>query len=37
LTLELVNVRTGQNDKESAQLSKGYNVSAGAKLTHLFD
>jgi hypothetical protein len=37
LTLEMVNVRTGQYDKESAQLSKGYNVSAGAKLGHMFD
>ncbi len=37
LTLEMVNVRTGQYDKESAQLSKGYNVSAGAKISHIFD
>ncbi len=37
LTLEMVNVRTGQYDKESAQLSKGYNVSAGAKLSHMFN
>ena len=37
LTLEMVNVRTGQYDKESAQLSKGYNVSAGAKISHMFD
>jgi hypothetical protein len=32
LTLELVNVRTGQYDKESAELSKAYNVSLGAKM-----
>jgi hypothetical protein len=37
LTLEMVNVRTGQYDKESAQLSKGYNVSAGAKISHIFN
>jgi hypothetical protein len=37
LTLEMVNVRTGQYDKESAQLSKGYNVSAGAKISHMFN
>ena len=37
LTLEMVNVRTGQYDKESAQLDKGYNVSAGAKLSHMFN
>jgi len=32
LTLEMVDVRTGQYDKESAQLSKGYNASTAAKL-----
>lgn len=36
LTLEIVNVRTGQYDKESAELSKGYNVSAGAKIRGMF-
>ncbi len=35
LTLEMINVRTGQYEKESAELSKGYNVSAGAKLRNL--
>lgn len=32
LTLEMINVQTGQYDKESAQLSKRYNVSAAAKI-----
>lgn len=32
LTLEMIDVRTGQYDKESAQLSKGYNVSPMAKV-----
>jgi len=32
LTLELVNIKTGASDKESAELKKGYNVSAGAKI-----
>ncbi len=36
LTLEMVEVRTGQYDKESAELDKAYNVSAGAKLRNLF-
>jgi len=35
LTLEMVNVQTGHYDKESAELSKGYNVSMGAKLRHM--
>jgi hypothetical protein len=35
LTLEMVDVRTGQYDKESAELDKSYNVSAAAKLRHL--
>ncbi|MHB1036176.1 MAG: penicillin-binding protein activator LpoB [Pirellulales bacterium] len=35
LTLEIVNVANGQYDKESANLSKGYNVSAGAKLRNM--
>lgn len=32
LTLEMINVQNGQYDKESAQLSKGYNVSPIAKV-----
>lgn len=32
LTLEMVNIHTGRADKESASLSKGYNVSAMAKV-----
>lgn len=32
LTLEMLDVRTGTYDKESAQLSKGYNVSPMAKV-----
>lgn len=32
LTLEMVNIRTGQADKESAELDKQYNVSVAAKL-----
>ena len=32
LTLEMVNVRSGKYEKESAALSKGYNVSAMAKI-----
>lgn len=32
LTLEMIDVKTGQYDKESAQLSKGYNVSPMAKV-----
>jgi hypothetical protein len=32
LTLEMLDVRNGQYDKESAQLSKGYNVSTIAKI-----
>lgn len=35
LTLEMVNIRTGDYDKESAELSKGYNVSLGAKLKNI--
>lgn len=35
LTLEMVDVRNGQADKESAEISKGYNVSMMAKLKHL--
>lgn len=35
LTLELVDVRTGRADKESAEISKEYNVSVMAKLKHL--
>ncbi len=35
LTLEMVNLHTGQADKEAAELSKGYNVSLKAKLRHL--
>jgi hypothetical protein len=32
LTLEMLDIRTGQYDKESEQLSKGYNISARAKV-----
>lgn len=32
LTLEMIDVRTGEYDKEQASLSKGYNVSPMAKL-----
>ena len=32
LTMEMINVRTGHYDKESATLSKGYNVSAASKV-----
>jgi hypothetical protein len=32
LTLEMVNIRDGSYDKEAAELSKGYNVSAMAKI-----
>ena len=32
LTLEMVNVRSGKYEKESATISKGYNVSALAKI-----
>jgi hypothetical protein len=32
LTMEMINVRSGQYDKESAELTKQYNVSAMAKL-----
>jgi hypothetical protein len=32
LTLEMLNIRTGQSDKESAQIEKKYNVSAAAKI-----
>ena len=32
LTLEMVSIRDGSNDKESAELSKAYNRSAGAKV-----
>ncbi|MBN1908655.1 MAG: penicillin-binding protein activator LpoB [Pirellulales bacterium] len=32
MTLEMVNIRTGQVDKESATLRKGYNRSIGAKI-----
>jgi hypothetical protein len=35
LTLEMVNIHNGQADKESAEISKGYNVSVMAKLKHL--
>jgi len=35
LTLEMVDVRTGRSDKESAEISKEYNVSVMAKLKHL--
>ncbi len=35
LTLEMVDVRNGRSDKESAEISKGYNVSVMAKLKHL--
>jgi hypothetical protein len=35
LTLEMINVRTGQSDKEYASLEKQYNVSAWAKLKNL--
>lgn len=34
LTLEMLDVRTGQYDKESAELSKGYNVSPLAKVSN---
>ncbi len=34
LTLEMIDIRTGQYDKESATLSKGYNVSMAAKVKH---
>lgn len=34
LTLEMVDLRTGQYDKESAALSKDYNRSVGAKVKH---
>jgi hypothetical protein len=32
LTLEMVSIRDGSNDKEAAELSKAYNRSAGAKM-----
>ena len=35
LTLEMVNIQSGQYDKESAEISKGYNASLAAKLRHL--
>jgi hypothetical protein len=35
LTLEVINVRTGQTDKESAELRKGYNKSMWAKFKNL--
>jgi hypothetical protein len=35
LTLELVDVRNGQYDKESAEISKAYNVSTAAKVKNL--
>jgi hypothetical protein len=34
LTLELVNVNTGQYDKQSAQISKGYHKTRAGKLWH---
>ncbi len=34
LTLELVNIQTGDNDKESATLRKGYHKSALGKIKH---
>lgn len=35
LTLEVINVRTGKTDKESAELRKGYNKSMWAKVKNL--
>ncbi len=35
LTLEVINVRTGQTDKESAELRKGYNKSMWAKIKNM--
>jgi hypothetical protein len=35
LTLDMIDVNTGNYDKESARLSKGYNVSPTAKIRNL--
>jgi len=35
MTLEMINVRNGQYDKECAEIEKKYNVSAGAKIREM--